>query len=680
MTKQTDKQNLLHRLQQTYLFREFRWGMRPRLALLLLFGLALLLSYGVFIRTFLDQRRAQADMATELSDARKLLSTAQPGLDREVSSLRKDLNAAQARLVSAQAVLPGEGQNVSLVDRILQSGTDSGVDITMLRAQEPVTKTVEGQSFDALSYQVRAEGQLKALMTFMSRLENELSPGAELTDTALHARGDHYRFDGRVYFLTSKLPQAKVPGPRPTPGNEERITSLRAAYETAMTSEDYELALSLLIRLKARQPDAADISKLFYDTYVAYGEALLAAGSPGLAEEQFVDALAIDPNGEKAVLGLLKVRAAITATPPVTPTPGPGGTPRPQVTPSPTLPVIVPHAATATATATAISTPTRAVVTPRPVRSPTRTRTRIPTVTRTATATVSPYDFVLSGEVSYLPNCGLTSIQGYVKDDKGRPMKGVRVKVWWDGAPADLPLAKASGTDPTKPSGYYDYTLASYPKKGQWYVEVFDEARGWAISPRLTVYTDINDCRDVGPGHQVVVINWKRTKGNVGQWQPTSTATRVGTSTRVPTYTPRPTYTPTVSPTPTLVPYMYPVDLPTGQEAIPDFPGGPKKSDVNVGDDFHVRDIRILVNITHDDIRDLVVTLVSPSSTRITLYQAGPNDTQRTEIRGWFTRTTTPALKDFIGQTSRGTWTLEVLDEVEGRTGELHSWTLELYP
>jgi len=96
--------------------------------------------------------------------------------------------------------------------------------------------------------------------------------------------------------------------------------------------------------------------------------------------------------------------------------------------------------------------------------------------------------------------------------------------------------------------------------------------------------------------------------------------------------------------------------------------------------DFDIRDVRILINITPDDIRDLVVTLVSPAGTRVTLYQAGPNDTQRTEIRGWFTTSTTPALKNVIDQVSLGDWDLEALDQVEGRTGTLQSWTLELFP
>ncbi len=662
MTNQTGVRNLFDRLRQN--------ARQPKPLLLLLLGLVLILSYAFFIRSFLDQRQAQTNMAAELSDARNLLATVQPAdLEDEVARLRADLSDAQHRLVSAQADLPGTSENVSLIDRILQAGTDSGVDITLFRAIEPAgTETIAGETFNVLTYQVRAEGDMDSLITFATRLENELAVGAQLTDTSLNARGDGYRFDAHVHIRTSTIARAGLPAQRPTPGNEERIASLRAEYAQAMEDGDFELALSLLIRLKARQPESTEIDKLFYDTYVRYGEALLASGAPGPAEEQFLNALAIEPDGDEAVLGLLKVKAAITATPRGTVTPG---GPPVAVTPSPTLPVI------AQASATAIPSPTWPTATRGPSRTPTRTYT--PRATSTATATPSPYEFVVTGEPSYLPNCGLTSIQGYFKDETNRPMEGVRVKVWWDGAPADLPLAKASGTDPTKPSGYYDYTLAPYPKAGKWYAAVFDEERGWEISPRLTVFTDAEDCNDRGAGHQVVVINWQRAKGTVGQWQPTSTATLVGSATPRPTNTPAPTRTPTISPTPTLEPHSYPRDE-TPDLDIPDFPNGPAVSVLSVGDDFDLRDIRVLIYITHDDIRDLVVTLVSPSSTRIELYRAVPNETQRTEVRSWFTTSTNTALKNLIDQPALGNWNLEVLDEVEGRTGVLQSWTLELYP
>ncbi len=669
MAHQSPLRQVLNNLRPEGPPNRFRETLHSRLFLLVTVGAVLILLYAYFIHAYLGQRGEQGRMATELENARSLLATTQPGLDEEVGRLREDLNAAQGRLVSAQAALPGSGENVSIVDSILQAGNDSGVNVTMLRAQDAVTETVANETFGALSYQVRAEGDLDALMTFITRLENELAPGTQLTDTTLHARGDTYRFDGVVRILTSTIARVSIPQPRPTPGNEERIASLRTDYQAAMASSDYELALSVLIRLKARQPDASDISKLFYDTYVAYGEALLANGSPELAEEQFVNALAIDPNGNEAVLGLLKVKAAITATPPVSVTPGGPVLPTPVSSPSPARP--------AQNTATAIPSPTRFPVTAAPTGTPTVTRT--PTATGTATATPSPYEFVVKGDVSYLPNCGLTSIQGYITDESGRPLRGTQVKVWWDGAPADLPLSKESGTDPTKASGYYDYTLAAYPKAGKWYVAVFDPDRGWEISERLTVFTDDIDCNDRGAGHQVVTINWQRAKGGVGQYQPTSTASPVGTGTTIPTYTPRPTYTPTISPTPTLEPHSYPRDE-TPDLDIPDFPAGPAISIVTVADDFDIRDVRILINITHDDIRDLVVTLVSPAGTRVTLYQAGPNDTQRTEIRGWFTTSTTPALKNVIDQVSLGDWDLEALDQVEGRTGTLQSWTLELFP
>jgi subtilisin-like proprotein convertase family protein len=123
-------------------------------------------------------------------------------------------------------------------------------------------------------------------------------------------------------------------------------------------------------------------------------------------------------------------------------------------------------------------------------------------------------------------------------------------------------------------------------------------------------------------------------------------------------------------------------------------------STINISDDIPISDINISVNIIHPYIGDLVIDVVSPSGTSITLIasKCEENDDMSatfddsgeelitctpTPIIGLFGPSIdgvfkpTQALSAFNGESSLGSWTLNVTDTGLGDDGLLTSWSIE---
>jgi len=89
-----------------------------------------------------------------------------------------------------------------------------------------------------------------------------------------------------------------------------------------------------------------------------------------------------------------------------------------------------------------------------------------------------------------------------------------------------------------------------------------------------------------------------------------------------------------------------------------------------------VRGIRVGVDITHPRPRDLRVSLISPSGTRVVLYYKAGGISK--DLRTTFDVATTPALSAVLGQFVKGSWTLHVADLATGQRGTLNAWGLEI--
>ena len=131
--------------------------------------------------------------------------------------------------------------------------------------------------------------------------------------------------------------------------------------------------------------------------------------------------------------------------------------------------------------------------------------------------------------------------------------------------------------------------------------------------------------------------------------------------------------------------------------AIPD--GGPFSDDTlvvttTVRSEAVVTDLNVMIDITHEDPYFTRVYLTSPEGTRVTLINDAPccgdnfietwlddegEDGPIIDGTAPFTGRFVPQglLRTFDGQTTAGTWTLEVEDYIGGNTGTLNEWRLE---
>ncbi|NOY23482.1 MAG: hypothetical protein GXO70_08230, partial [Acidobacteria bacterium] len=103
-------------------------------------------------------------------------------------------------------------------------------------------------------------------------------------------------------------------------------------------------------------------------------------------------------------------------------------------------------------------------------------------------------------------------------------------------------------------------------------------------------------------------------------------------------------------------------------KSIPDNNSTGVTSTLVLNDGHSIQDFQVTVNITHTYIGDLVVSLISPSGTEVTLSNregGSANDINKTYT-----------LTNFNGQDAVGTWTLKVKDLARYDTGTIDSWSL----
>lgn len=660
----------------------------------------LLLAVSVYyLNEFRLQRgeaRRNAELLTELDEQ---LLTATPAA-QEAAYLESQLSEAQNQFGEASGDLPSSDINEDAVfERISEAARLSGVNL--LTTSQSGSPTQEGNLVYKY-YSVAAAGDLERLNNFTSRLEEEAFPTAYFSEDAtltINADGS-YTLTGTLTIPTYTTSTGDISNPSSIPtGNSPE--ALRALAADAMTRRDYELAISYLLRLAATNPPPADINDLLYEAYIAYGNDLLSRGLAAAAQEQCLSAQAFRPDSPDAAACLLTAAQMVTATPG-----GTGGvavvvTATPDV-PSPTVTSSVPTE-TPTLQPTVELPPTR---TPPPPTNPPppETNTPVPTFTLTPTPTVTGTPPTATPEPTatfsgtgggdgfafgpltpvYLPNCGLTQVKGTIRDARtNATLNGVTVRVWWDGAPDNEVYSLPSGTDPTKGGGEWDVVLWPGPKVGRWYVQVVDRTTGAPLSQRVTVETDVGPCGSGGAGRQVVIQDFFRYGGVVGTIVPSATpsvgpsTTGTPTVTFTPSNTGTPTNTPTVTPTPTSTYVAYSKDEDPNLD-IPDGPDGRVTSNLVIGDNLQIRQLNVFPVIEHQDVSDLDIFIIHPDGTRIQIHAQG-QDAGQTSLRRRIA-VTGADLERIAGKSIQGTWQLEVVDRVEAKTGQLFSWSIEVFP
>jgi VCBS repeat-containing protein len=117
-------------------------------------------------------------------------------------------------------------------------------------------------------------------------------------------------------------------------------------------------------------------------------------------------------------------------------------------------------------------------------------------------------------------------------------------------------------------------------------------------------------------------------------------------------------------------------------------------SSLNIGGDFNILDLNVVVDIQHTFISDLSLTLIAPDGTRIELASRVGGDGDNFELTRFdqsaprlisdgqapFAATFRPTgdLSLFNNLSTQGTWQLEITDHVRKDSGTLVGWSLEI--
>lgn len=102
-------------------------------------------------------------------------------------------------------------------------------------------------------------------------------------------------------------------------------------------------------------------------------------------------------------------------------------------------------------------------------------------------------------------NCGITEIQGRIRDPNGNLLNGYRVKVSW---PTGSATSETSGKSGQWDTGFYDLVLDSESKDGLWRVWMVDDS-GNQISDQINVRTTRECGSESSPN--TVIVNWRRS-------------------------------------------------------------------------------------------------------------------------------------------------------------------------
>jgi subtilisin family serine protease len=109
---------------------------------------------------------------------------------------------------------------------------------------------------------------------------------------------------------------------------------------------------------------------------------------------------------------------------------------------------------------------------------------------------------------------------------------------------------------------------------------------------------------------------------------------------------------------------------------IPDNNSQGITSAIKVSDSATVREIRVSVNIKHDFVGDIEVSLKAPTGQTVLLQNRTLGS--RTQLQETYAVETTPALKQLLNKPAAGVWQLQVVDYAPLDTGTLQSWELIL--
>ena len=115
-------------------------------------------------------------------------------------------------------------------------------------------------------------------------------------------------------------------------------------------------------------------------------------------------------------------------------------------------------------------------------------------------------------------------------------------------------------------------------------------------------------------------------------------------------------------------------------KSIPDNSTTGVNSTLDLSNVGTISEVNVYIDITHTYVGDLIVKVISPTGTEVTLHNRGGGSTDN--IQTWYDTNTAESgpgkLSDLIGENGSGTWKVFVSDSASQDTGQLNTWKLEI--
>ncbi len=299
-----------------------------RLSLLALVVIIVLVLANVLVvwKFVLPAWQDRRELASQLDSAQKALDEALKARDASPDELRKQVEAAQAKLDDVASAFFSDSQTKEALSKLDQYASESQVEIAN-RQIIPVSEEEKKGSYDVGKYRLQVAGSLPGLLDFVSRIEEAVFESFVISDVSITEGEEQHTLYMDIALYTSPLsPGATV---LPTPGVTvipEDLAQMEEKLGTAWDSGDWALAIGLIEQILVLEPDYADMTEKLYAAHVNYGDQLLREGDPDEAKVQFNNALEIKPDGLEAQAGLQRAETWVptpTTAPPTPATPAP---------------------------------------------------------------------------------------------------------------------------------------------------------------------------------------------------------------------------------------------------------------------------------------------------------------------------------------------------------------------
>lgn len=289
----------------------------------------LLIGFMMFIASVLmPQLQIRNELAVQVVSAQEALDRDRLSKDSLPDSLNAEIASSRARLNELGAVFMSETQAGDTLNNLYRYAEQTSVEVVDLQAQSTVETAVKGV-YDARVFRMQAEGTVPNLLAYINQISEASIPSfaiesvgiTESADPETNVVTNSLVMDFVLYtspystgtVVADNIPDDEFTSIIPTPMAPSETVTLQTRLDGAWTAENWPEVLTILEQMLVLTPNDAELKQKQYAANVNYGYRLLQQQQLTEAQTQFETALALNPNGAEAAIGLGQVTIAALA-------------------------------------------------------------------------------------------------------------------------------------------------------------------------------------------------------------------------------------------------------------------------------------------------------------------------------------------------------------------------------